>query len=78
VGESLTPTTMSVAEILERLRAQGVTDLEDVVRIAVDAAREAADKEDEPAHGVAWIHPHFVLWHSEGVVLGAGESGDPS
>jgi hypothetical protein len=58
---------MTVAQVLEQLSQHGIHDLHDLVREALREAFEAAEKDDDPAHAVAFIHPHFVLYHEEGV-----------
>jgi hypothetical protein len=63
------PGIPTLEEVLAIMREQGITDLDDVIQKALQVAQEEADKNDEPAHAVTFLHEHFCFFHSEGVVL---------
>lgn len=59
----VTPST-SVAELLEVLRRQGISDLETLVRQLLDKVREETAEDDEAFEREFFVHDHYVMTHT--------------
>jgi hypothetical protein len=64
VAENYSAST-TAEDVLAKMREQGITDLDDIVRKGLDVAQEAADKSDAPTFGAVFIHKSFCFYHEE-------------
>jgi hypothetical protein len=57
--------TTTVADVLEALQRQGISDLEDFVERLLAKVEEVAGEEDEPVVIDYIIHEHYIVTHGE-------------
>ena len=61
MAESLS--TLTDAEVIQRLREYGVSNLGDLVRTGLTMAQNAAETSDVALASDVYIHQHFVFYH---------------
>ena len=58
-------TAAEVTAILKALKAQGISDLDDLVAAMVKKAHEVGSENDVPDTVDFFIHDHYVLYHDD-------------
>jgi hypothetical protein len=58
-------TAAEVTAVLEALKAQGISDLDDLVKALVKKAHEVGSEDDVPDTVDVFIHEHYVLYHDD-------------
>ena len=58
-------TSAEITAIIEALKAQGISDLDDLVAAMVRKAHEVGSEDDVPDTVDFFIHEHYVLYHDD-------------